>query len=146
MGWKITEQLSSEWRREVMSDVEASALKEDLIIWPPVVIVYNSTIDNKNHDERVIVSTEKLDMKLRGEAERYHNRYAESNHGRAELKLLKSDLNGEMSTHVVSDEREEDFLYGHLGIAEDLDKLDFDTKKRCVLRSKNEILSIVNAP
>ncbi|KAI3450682.1 hypothetical protein Pfo_007347 [Paulownia fortunei] len=65
MGWKITEEPSSEWHCEVMSNAETSALKEDLIIWPPVVIVHNSTIDNKNPDERVIVSTEKLDLKLR---------------------------------------------------------------------------------
>ncbi|KAL6566932.1 hypothetical protein OROMI_015336 [Orobanche minor] len=77
------------------------------------------------------------------EAERYHKGYLESKHGRAELEQLKFENN--MSTRLISAEREDDFLYGHLGIAEDLDKLDFDTKKRCVLRSKKEILSIVNA-
>lgn len=66
MGWKITEEPSSEWHCEVMTIAETSALKEDLIIWPPVVIVHNSTIDNMNPDERVIISTEKLDTKLRG--------------------------------------------------------------------------------
>lgn len=65
MGWKI-EDRSGEWHCEFLSNAEASAFKEDLIIWPPVVIVHNSTIDNKNADERVVVSTEKLDVKLRG--------------------------------------------------------------------------------
>ncbi|KAL6537934.1 hypothetical protein OROHE_012221 [Orobanche hederae] len=178
MGWKITEELTGEWHCEVMSNAETSSLKEDLIIWPPVVIIYNSTIDNKNHDERFFISTEKLDKKLRvyvdmgfgsilkvcngkpanqsvmlvkfngtlsglQEAERYHKGYLESKHGRAELEQLK--FKNDMSTRLISAEREDDFLYGHLGIAEDLDKLDFDTKKRCVLRSKKEILSIVNA-
>ncbi|KAG8387528.1 hypothetical protein BUALT_Bualt02G0030400 [Buddleja alternifolia] len=73
------------------------------------------------------------------EAERFHKNYLESKHERSELehqlKCKKASSNGE-----------ESYLYGHLGIAEDLDKLDFDTKKRCVLRSKKEILSIVDAP
>lgn len=81
------------------------------------------------------------------EAERFHQSYVESKHGRAELKQLKSE-NGSSrgGTQVISAKREENFLYGHLGIAEDLDKLDFDTKKRCILRSKKQILSIVDAP
>ncbi|CAA0825211.1 Unknown protein [Striga hermonthica] len=176
MGWKISEQPSSPWVCEVMSSAESSALKEDLIIWPPVVIVYNSAIDNKNPDERIIVSPEKLDLQLRDmgfvsivkvcngkpanqsvmlvkfngtlsglqEAVKYHKRYLESKHGRDELNQLKSD--NQMSAHVTSTNKEEDFLYGYLGIVEDLDKLDFDTKKRCVLRSKNEIMNIVNIP
>ncbi|KAK4440633.1 hypothetical protein Salat_0398200 [Sesamum alatum] len=178
MGWKITDEPSSGWHCEVMSSAETSALNEDLIIWPPVVIIHNSTIDSKNPDERVIVSMEVLDMKLRDmgygsilkvcngkpanqsvmlvkfngtlsglqEAERFHNTYIKSKHGRAELKQLKSKHGGSRGrTGAISSDVEETFLYGHLGIAEDLDKLDFDTKKRCILRSKKEILSIADA-
>ncbi|PIN25402.1 hypothetical protein CDL12_01837 [Handroanthus impetiginosus] len=175
MGWKVTEEPGSEWHCEVMSNAEASVLKEDLIIWPPVVIVHNSTIDNKKPDERVIISTEKLHAKLRDmgsrnilkvcngkpanqsvmlvkfngtlsglrEAERYHSSYVDSKHGRADLKQLKAG-----GTQVISAEPAEEgenCLYGYLGIAEDLDSLDFDTKKRCVLRSKKAILSVVDA-
>ncbi|KAG8387526.1 hypothetical protein BUALT_Bualt02G0030200 [Buddleja alternifolia] len=171
MGWKVTEEPTKEWHCEVISNVETSTLKEDLIIWPPVVIIHNSTVDNKNPDERVIVSTEKLDSKLRDmgfgsilkicngkpanqsailvkfngtltglrEAERFHKNYLESKHGRSELEH-------QLNCKKASSSGEESYLYGHLGIAEDLDKLDFDTKKRCVLRSKKEILSIVDAP
>ncbi|KAL0460083.1 UNVERIFIED_CONTAM: hypothetical protein Slati_0635500 [Sesamum latifolium] len=203
MGWKFTDE-SSGWHCEVMSSAEKSALNEDLIIWPPVVIIHNSTIDSKNPDERVIVSMEEVAMKLRGdvlliimirfsdpnvitlsdrlvdaymgfgsilkvcngkpanqsvilvkfngtlsglqEAESFHQNYIKSKHGRAELKQLKSKHGSSIGwTGAISSDTEE-ILYGHLGIAEDLDKLDFDTKKRCILRSKKEILSIANAP
>ncbi|KAL8496406.1 hypothetical protein ACS0TY_020206 [Phlomoides rotata] len=175
MGWKIAEEPSSEWHCEVMSYAETSAMKEDIIIWPPVVIVHNSTMDNRNPDEKVIVSTEKLDMKLKymnfgsilkvcngrpanqsvmvvkfsgtlsglQEAERLHQRYVKSKHGRAELEQFKSESNScRKGTEVTSAEGEDNFLYGHLGFAEDFDKLDFGTKRRCVLRSKRQILSI----
>ncbi|XP_011088855.1 uncharacterized protein LOC105169989 [Sesamum indicum] len=178
MGWKFTDESSSGWHCDVMSSAEKSALNEDLIIWPPVVIIHNSTVDSKNPDERVIVSTEELDMKLRDmgfgsilkvcngkpanqsvilvkfngtlsglqEAESFHQNYIKSEHGRAELKQLKSKHGSSSGrTGAISSDTEE-FLYGHLGIAEDLDKLDFDSKKRCVLRSKKEILNIANAP
>ncbi|KAL0369559.1 UNVERIFIED_CONTAM: hypothetical protein Sangu_0274000 [Sesamum angustifolium] len=177
MGWKFTDESSSEWYCEVMSSAEKSALNEDFIIWPPVVVIHNSTIDSKNPDGRVIVSTEELDMKLRDmgfgsvlkvcngkpanqsvilvkfngtlsglqEAESFHQNYFKSEHGRAELKQLKSKHGSSSGwTGAISSDME-DVLYGHLGIAEDLDKLDFDTKKRCILRSKKEILSIANA-
>ncbi|KAL0436325.1 UNVERIFIED_CONTAM: hypothetical protein Sradi_0340400 [Sesamum radiatum] len=177
MGWKFIDK-SSGWHCEVMSNAEKSALNEDLIIWPPVVIIHNSTIDSKNPDERVIISTEEVDVKLRDmgfgsilkvcngkpanqsvilvkfngtlsglqEAESFHQNYIKSEHGRAELKQLKSKYGSSSGwTGAISSDTEE-VLYGHLGIAEDLDKLDFDTKKRCILRSKKEILSISNAP
>lgn len=66
MGWKITDHPSHEWRREVMTDAETQVLKEDIIIWPPIVVVHNSSIDNTSPSERVIISSEKLDTKLRG--------------------------------------------------------------------------------
>ncbi|XP_041989773.1 uncharacterized protein LOC121741137 [Salvia splendens] len=178
MGWKITDHPSSEWRREVMTDAETQVLKEDIIIWPPIVVVHNSSIDNTSPGERVIISSEKLDTKLRDmgyksivkvcygkpanqsvllvkfngtlsglrEAGRLDKSYIKSKNGRTDFKQLKSECGSSRGKNLVSSEREDDFLYGYLGIAEDLDKLDFDTKKRCVLKSKKQILSIVDAP
>lgn len=80
------------------------------------------------------------------EAERFHKSYIKSKHGRVEFKQLKSESGSSRGKKLASSEREDEFLYGYLGIAEDLDKLDFDTKKRCVLKSKKQILSIVRAP
>lgn len=66
MGWKIAEKPNNTWLPEIMSDAENLTLKEDLILWPPVVIIHNSTIGNKNSDQRVIVSIEELEAKLQG--------------------------------------------------------------------------------
>ena len=40
----------------------------------------------------------------------------------------------------------EHVLYGYLEIVGDLDKLDFEAKERCVVKSKKEIWAIVDAP
>ncbi|CAA2957154.1 Hypothetical predicted protein [Olea europaea subsp. europaea] len=66
MGWKSAEDFNSQWLSEVMSDAETSSIKEDLIIWPPLVIIHNSTIGKKYPDEQVILSTEALESKLKG--------------------------------------------------------------------------------
>jgi len=68
MGWKSGCGMATNksWVCEILSDAEALALKEDLIIWPPVVIIHNSSIQNKNPDERIIVSIEALHAILKG--------------------------------------------------------------------------------
>lgn len=37
-------------------------------------------------------------------------------------------------------------LYGYMGIAEDLDLVDYDTKRKCSIKSKKEIQDIADAP
>jgi hypothetical protein len=44
----------------------------------------------------------------------------------------------------VSSNTKENVLYGYLGISIDLDKLDFETKKRCVVKSKKEIKAVAD--
>lgn len=179
MGWKSAEDFGSQWLCEVMSDAETSSLKEDLIIWPPVVIIHNSTIGKENPDEQIILSTEALESKLQDmgfgninkvcigkpanqsvmlaifngtlsglqEAERLHKNYLETKHGRIEfLQVMSSEKGSSEETQTVPAENEEKFLYCYLGLLKDLDKLDFITKKRCVVRSKREIQSIADAP
>lgn len=77
------------------------------------------------------------------EAEKLHRSYVQSRPRRAEPEQSKAEIGS--SSGATQSDRELDILNGHLGNAEDMDKLDFDTKKRCVLRSKKEILSIVDA-
>ncbi|XP_012852876.1 PREDICTED: uncharacterized protein LOC105972461 [Erythranthe guttata] len=146
MDWKFPEDSSSEWHCEPISSAESSALKQDIIIWPPVVIVHNTT------DEGVVLSTENLHMKLTEMG--FQSILKVSNGEPANQSTMVVKFNATLSglqeaerlhrNYVQSSEREkEDLLYAHLGIAEDLDKLDSDTKKRCLLKSKNEILTIV---
>lgn len=80
------------------------------------------------------------------EAERLGNLYAETKHGRAEFEQVSYDSSKSSvscSTQVPSSD---DILYGYLGIVEDLDKLDFESKRRSKLKSKKEIQNIAVAP
>lgn len=77
------------------------------------------------------------------EAERLHKLFAENKHGRVEFQKissagLRNSSNGKQE--LLADEA--NCLYGYLGIAEDLDKLETETKKRCVVKSKREIQAI----
>ncbi|KDP34702.1 hypothetical protein JCGZ_10907 [Jatropha curcas] len=180
MGWKNTKVLNGQWVRQILPESEASSLKEDLIIWPPVVIIHNSSITNHNLNERMIVSIEGLKDILRGmgceqrmtnlcrgkaanqstmvvsfsgtfsglqAAERLHGHFGEKKRGRAEFEQTISKgckNNGEDTRRTLAD-KVESVIYGYLGIASDLDKLDFEIKKRCVVKSKKEIEAIANA-
>nr|BAF37796.1 hypothetical protein [Ipomoea trifida] len=171
MGWKSAEAPNSAWVHKVLPEDETLALKEDLIIWPPVVVIHNITITNTNPDERVVVSVEELETKLRDmgfggkvcrgkpgnlsvlvvkfaatlsglqEAERLGNLYAETKHGRAEFEQVSTGSCVSNEQVPLADKTEE-ILYGYLGIVEDLDKLDFESKRRSKLKSKKEIQSI----
>lgn len=77
-------------------------------------------------------------------AERLHNFYSETRHGRSDFENIRicssSRRTGE--TSKASEKKAEHVLYGYLGIAEDLDKLEYETKKRCLVKSKKEIENI----
>ncbi|CAN1252393.1 hypothetical protein LINPERPRIM_LOCUS8002 [Linum perenne] len=179
MGWKwdIGDVVKGPWVRQKLSDDEASSLNEDLILWPPVVIVHNSSISNENHSQRIVVSIEDLRSILKGkgfsssitnicrgkaanqsvmvvtfaatfsglqEAEKLHKLYSENKHGRPEFQQITStnDDKKMVEEGEANDKEAEAVLYGFLGIACDLDKLDFEMKKRCVVKSKKEIDAI----
>lgn len=82
------------------------------------------------------------------EAERLHNFYAETKRGRAELQPTQSSNSSSCNRETRNEfaNKVEFVLFGYLGLAEDLDKLDFETKKRCFVKSKKEIQDIANAP
>ncbi|CAL1367091.1 unnamed protein product [Linum trigynum] len=88
------------------------------------------------------------------EAEKLHRLYAENGHGRSGLQGKSTSTDSregdskEDEDTVLGDQvgSVEAALYGYLGIACDLDKLDFDMKKRCLVKSKKEINAIADAP
>lgn len=67
MGWNHTGGPNGLWALDVLPSTEALSLKEDLIIWPPVVLIHNSSLSNYNLSERIIVSIEGLKDILSGE-------------------------------------------------------------------------------
>ncbi|KAG9131709.1 hypothetical protein Leryth_009449 [Lithospermum erythrorhizon] len=68
MGWRSAEVPNDSWVCEMLTDVETSALKDDLIIWPPVVVVHNSTIADVL-DKQITLSVEEFEAKLRGKVD-----------------------------------------------------------------------------
>ncbi|XP_057733219.1 uncharacterized protein LOC130948488 [Arachis stenosperma] len=82
-----------------------------------------------------------------GDAERLHRYLSDNNHGRTEFERVKSE--GIKSCNIKETregDRVEKILYGYVGIAEDLDKLDFNSKKWSMVKSRKEIEDLDNAP
>ncbi|XP_043699878.1 uncharacterized protein LOC122650539 [Telopea speciosissima] len=180
MGWNSIVPSGGTWVRADLSHAEASSLKEDLILWPPLVIIHNSSIGNNNPDRRKVIAIEEMEVILKDmgfgggktkvchgspanqsimvvkfgptfsglqDAERLHNYYYENKRGRQELQRINAHCSYENgNAETVQGDEMEPVLYGYLGIAEDLDKLDFETKKRSLVKSKNNIKAIADAP
>ncbi|CAI9102277.1 OLC1v1000518C1 [Oldenlandia corymbosa var. corymbosa] len=140
MGLKFGEFSDGAWSCEKLSDVANKALKEDLILWPPVVIIHNKELVGRLRDMGFGDRAK--------EAETLHKVFAESKHGRAEFLEFKSSSNRENVIEAESalDNKLHSILYGYWAIAEDLGKLDFDAKKRRLVKSKKEIANIAEAP
>ncbi|KAL4292700.1 hypothetical protein HN51_043051 [Arachis hypogaea] len=174
LGWRDTPASDGLWVWQALPASEASNLKNDLIIWPPVVLIHNSSVANSNPDKRVIISIEGLEAILKGmgfgggktkvsrgkpanysilvvtfnatfsglqEAERLNKFYSDKRHGREEFQQI--DDEGTQGIHSTNLHKE-NVLYGYLGNAEDLDKLDFESKKHSVVKSKKDIQAIVD--
>ncbi|KAK1382654.1 XS domain-containing protein [Heracleum sosnowskyi] len=171
LGWKseVAPNVVT-WSPETISSAETLAQKEDLIIWPPVVVVHDSSTSDPGP------TMEALEIFIKGkgvtggkvkiakhnimvvkflgtssgvqDAEKLHKYFLENKRGRVDFSKINS------SKHKISkidgknpeDKLDETELYGYMGIAEDLDQVDFDTKKKCSIRSKKEIQDIVDAP
>ncbi|KAI3987099.1 hypothetical protein MKX01_036889 [Papaver californicum] len=181
MGWKSSEVPDDRWSLQVLPDAQALSLKEDLVLWPPQVIIHNSSILNENPDERKVIRIEEMEGILKDmgygdgktkvcrgkpanqsimvvtfnstlsglqEAQRLHNYYTEKKRGREDFMRINSksgekseEAHGELAKNVSHD-----VLYGYMGIAEDLDKLDFGSKSKCIVKSKKDIQAIASAP
>ena len=82
------------------------------------------------------------------EAEKLHKFYADNKHGRTEFQQINpsGSSSGDGETQKTSANKVEHLLYGYLGIAEDLDKLHFETKKWFYVKSKKGIQEMADAP
>lgn len=77
------------------------------------------------------------------EAESLHKRFIEKGQGKIDFDHNSSSQKRIQGT-VKAPEDKSSVLYGYLGTAEDLDKLDFEMKKRCVVKSRKEIQVIAD--
>ncbi|KAJ8476512.1 hypothetical protein OPV22_020239 [Ensete ventricosum] len=158
---------------------EAKAMKEDLILWPPVVIVHNSSAEKKvSSSQQKVLSTEGIQEILREmgfeagkttichgkpanqsvflikffptfsglqEAEKLHNCFVGCNRGRQEFYSRTPNKSKANSEHEACF-KNFPCLYGYMAVAEDLPRLDSETMKRCLVKSKKDIEAIADAP
>ncbi|KAK1416580.1 hypothetical protein QVD17_32371 [Tagetes erecta] len=180
LGWNgVIPADTPRWFPEILSTTETLAQKQDLIIWPPVVIVHNISILDSNTNGQGPTTEEALGQYLRGkglsggkvklgkpancsimlvkflgtfsglqDAEKIHEHFSKNRHGRKHLEQITS---GKGKSHREESEKNADkeaeqVLFGYMGIAEDLDKVDIDTKRKCSIKSKKEIQDIADAP
>ncbi|KAJ4840811.1 hypothetical protein Tsubulata_036272 [Turnera subulata] len=183
MGWNTVVPCDTiTWVPEVLPDAEALAQKEDLMLWPPLVIIHNISMSNNNPEKQKVVPIEGVEAFLRGKgfgggkikvslgkpadqsvmlvkflgtftglgnAEKLHKYFTENRRGRLEFEQMTSN-NSEGShsfeTEKTGEKLEEQLLYGYIGIAEDFDRLDFNTKNWIIIKSRKEIQDLANAP
>lgn len=55
------------WYPKTISNAEALAQKEDLIIWPPVIVIHNSSTSGHDSERQRGITVEALEDFLRGE-------------------------------------------------------------------------------
>ncbi|XP_039070905.1 uncharacterized protein LOC120217947 isoform X2 [Hibiscus syriacus] len=177
LGWdSIAPPDTITWVPQVLPEAEALAQKEDLVLWPPMVVIHNISMANNNPQEQMIVPIEGVQAFLRdkgfvgGKISVCLGRPADQSimlvkflgtfTGLATAERLHqyfvekkhgrieftSKNNGENSIEEMGDNLEEQLLYGYMAISEDLDKLDFHNRKWSVVKSKKEILDLANDP
>ncbi|BAT94072.1 uncharacterized protein HKW66_Vig0195120 [Vigna angularis] len=178
MGWNYSKPPDNSKAYQFLSADEVAANQNDLIMWPPLVIIHN-TNTGKNRDGRMEgLGNKTMDNKIRElgfmggkskslygreghlgitlvkfagdqsgfkEAIRLAEHFEKENHGRNDWTRLQSQTLGkddENNANLVKvDEKKGEkrrVLYGYLGTAFDLDKVDFDTRKKAVIESRRE--------
>lgn len=178
LGWNYSMPPDNSKTYQFLSADEAAANQDDLIMWPPTVIIHN-TVSGKGKDGRMEgLGNKAMDNKLRDlgfgggkskslygrdghqgitlvkfsgdqsglkEAVRLSEFFEKENHGRkgwARVQPLLPGRDSENNPNLVKvDERtgeKKRIFYGYLATASDLDKVDFETRKKVLIESKRE--------
>lgn len=83
------------------------------------------------------------------DAEKLHKYFLDDKHGRIDFEhrsVINVKDNNTRKERMQADKLEDHVLYGYMAVSEDLDKVDFDTKRKCSVRSKKEIEEIAEEP
>lgn len=83
------------------------------------------------------------------DAERLHKYFVDNKRGRVDFwqgDHISSMGKSSSSNEVAGLNNLELLLYGYMGISEDLDEVNMDTKRKCCIKSKREIHDLENAP
>ncbi|WVZ88601.1 hypothetical protein U9M48_035101 [Paspalum notatum var. saurae] len=169
MGWNWQVAPDTSKAHHSISSEQLNAMRGDLMLWPPVIVIHNSSIVNKAKDiEAKVVSVEEIEGVLAeigiplDKAKVSQGRPANQSVFLVKFKPTISGFQEAMRTHDHFSTRNhgkeefqqmrdgkgkkaaptdslEELLYGHVAVGEDLVYLDEGTKKRCIIRSKMEI-------
>ncbi|KAL6906145.1 hypothetical protein ACP4OV_003746 [Aristida adscensionis] len=175
MGWNWHVAPDTAKAHHYIQAEEVNAMKGDLMLWPPVVIIHNISIAKKTKDtEAKVVSIEEIkgvvaDIGVAcGKARVSHGRPANQSVFLVKFQPTISGFQEAMKVHghfatrnhgkeefqqmksgkgkqAVPIDNLEELLYAHIGVAEDLGYLDEETKKRCVIRSKKDTQASADA-
>ncbi|KAF4365002.1 hypothetical protein F8388_001750 [Cannabis sativa] len=179
MGWSYSKPPDNSKAYQFLSAEEAAANRDDLVIWPPMVIIHN-TLTGKNKEGRMEgLGNKSMDSKIREfgctggkskslygreghlgttlikfssdqaglkEANRLAQYFDQDNRGRGAWTRLQpltlGSKDDENNPHLMKfDDRtgeKKRIFYAYLGTASDLDKIDFDTRKKIVIESQRE--------
>ncbi|CAI8604683.1 unnamed protein product [Vicia faba] len=178
MGWNHSTPPDNSKAYQYLSADEAEANQEDLIMWPPLVIIHNTNTEKSRDGRMEGLGNKWMDNKIRElgfgggkskalygkeghlgitvvkfaddksgleQAMRLAEHFKKENHGRKDWarahaqSLGKEDENNPNLVQVDEKKGEKrKVLYGYLGTAFDIDKLDFDTRKKVVIKSRRE--------
>ncbi|XP_045787979.1 uncharacterized protein LOC123883275 [Trifolium pratense] len=178
MGWNHSKPPDNSKAYQYLSADEAEANQDDLIMWPPLVIIHNTNTGKSRDGKMEGLGNKWMDGKIRefgivgGKSKavygkeghlgitlvkfngdksgleaaiRLSEHFKKENHGRKDWARVQAQTLGKDNENnpnlVKVDERKGEkmrILYGYLGTAFDLDKLDLDTRKKVVLESRRE--------
>lgn len=159
-----------------MPSEEAKANKEDLILWPPAVVIHNAAAGKINDGQQEGVSNSAVKELLKDlglthekikivdgkqgsvivkylatfsclhEAETLHQHFASIGHGREDWLRIQSSEKESLDLMQGDSETKhrKKVLYGYLALANDLDKIDLEFRRRCLVRSRKEIETILD--
>ncbi|CAL9065066.1 uncharacterized protein LOC103999244 [Musa acuminata AAA Group] len=178
MGWNYLKAPENSKAYQLLSADDAQASREDLIIWPPTVIIHNTSSGRRKDGRIEGMGNREMDNILKElgfgggksksiygkeghtgitmvkfantqagmkEAERLADYLEKDNHGRkgwARVQASQSGGDDKNPTLVKTDEKtgeKKRVLYGYLATASELDKIDFDMRKRAVIKSRREL-------
>ncbi|TKW07309.1 hypothetical protein SEVIR_7G297400v4 [Setaria viridis] len=175
MGWNWLVAPDTSKAHHSISSEEVNAMRGDLMLWPPVVVIHNSSIVNKAKDtEAKVVSMEEIEGVLadigvpREKVKVSHGRPANQS---VFLVKFQPTISGFQEAMRINDyfssrnhgkeefqqmrdgkgkkaapvDNLEELLYAHIAVVEDLVYLDEEAKRRCKIRSKKEVEASADA-
>ncbi|XP_020591693.1 uncharacterized protein LOC110032404 [Phalaenopsis equestris] len=179
LGWNYAKTPDNSKEYQSLSADEARGNREDLILWPPAVIIHNTSTGKRKDGRMEGLGNKEMDVKLKElgfgggkaksvygkeghsgftavrflnsevglrEAEKLSEYFEKENRGRKGWARVQASLSGnndEKNPDLVKVDKKTGeksrVFYGYLATAMDLDKVDFEMRKKVVIKSRKEL-------